>query len=81
MKVIENTQKNANDGLLRTFRLALVCSGEYAEFHLNDQGVANNASDNTKKAAVLSAMNTSMTRINGVFERDLRCENGNCWQQ
>ncbi|MFT4943855.1 MAG: hypothetical protein ACI8RH_001602, partial [Flavobacteriales bacterium] len=70
-EVIENTQKNANDGLLRTFRLALVCSGEYAEFHLNDQGVANNASDNTKKAAVLSAMNTSMTRINGVFERDL----------
>ena len=70
-KVIENTQKNANDGLLRTYRLALVCSGEYAEFHLNDQGVANNASDNIKKAAVLSAMNTSMTRINGVFERDL----------
>ena len=70
-EIIENTQKNANDGLLRTFRLALVCSGEYAEFHLNDQGVANNASDNTKKAAVLSAMNTSMTRINGVFERDL----------
>jgi hypothetical protein len=70
-EVIENTQKNANDGLLRTFRLALVCSGEYAEFHLNDQGVANNASDNTKKVAVLSAMNTSMTRINGVFERDL----------
>ena len=70
-EVIENTQKNANDGLLRTFRLALVCSGEYAEFHLNDQGVANNASDNIKKAAVLSAMNTSMTRINGVFERDL----------
>ena len=70
-EVIENTQKNANDGLLRTFRLALVCSGEYAVFHLNDQGVANNASDNIKKAAVLSAMNTSMTRINGVFERDL----------
>ena len=70
-KVIENTQKNANDGRLRTFRLALVCSGEYADFHLNDQGVPNNASDNTKKAAVLSAMNTSMTRINGVFERDL----------
>ena len=70
-EVIKNTQRNANDGLLRVFRLALVCSGEYAQFHLNDQGVANSASDNVKKAAVLSAMNTSMTRINGVFERDL----------
>ena len=63
--------KNANDGKLRTFRLALVCSGEYAQFHLNRQNVASSASDLVKKEAVLSAMNTSMTRINGVFEKDL----------
>jgi hypothetical protein len=62
---------NANDGLLRTYRLALVCSGEYAQFHLNRQGVPSSATDAEKKAAVLSAMNTSMTRINGVYERDL----------
>ncbi len=30
----ENTIENANDGKLRTFRLALVCSVEYAHFHL-----------------------------------------------
>ena len=63
--------RNANDGLLRTYRLALACTGEYAQFHLNRLNVSNNASDNIKKEAVLSAMNTSITRINGVFERDL----------
>ncbi len=65
------SERNADDGILRTFRLALVCSGEYAQFHLTNQGVSSGATDVVKKAAVLSAMNTSMTRINGVFERDL----------
>ena len=70
-EMVVSSQRNADDGLLRTFRLAIVCSGEYAQFHLNDQGIASDASDADKKAAVLSAMNTSMTRINGVYERDL----------
>ena len=70
-EMVVSSQRNADDGLLRIFRLALVCSGEYAQFHLNDQGIASDASDADKKAAVLSAMNTSMTRINGVYERDL----------
>ena len=62
---------NADDGKLRTYRMALVCSGEYAQFHLTNQGVAASATDAVKKAAVLSAMNTTMTRVNGVFEKDL----------
>ena len=70
-EMVVSSQRNADDGLLRIFRLALVCSGEYAQFHLNDQGIASDASDADKKAAVLSAMNTSMTRINGVYEKDL----------
>jgi hypothetical protein len=70
-EIVVSSRRNADDGLLRIFRLALVCSGEYAQFHLNDQGIASDASDADKKAAVLSAMNTSMTRINGVYERDL----------
>ncbi|MEO9571261.1 MAG: zinc-dependent metalloprotease family protein [Polaribacter sp.] len=69
--VQNNLMKNANDGKLRTFRLALACSGEYAQFHLTNQGVSSTATDEVKKAAVLSAMNTTMTRVNGVFERDL----------
>ena len=60
-----------NDGKLRTYRLAVVCSGEYAQFHINRQGIASSATDEDKKAVVLSAMNTSLTRINGVFEKDL----------
>ncbi|GHC48764.1 zinc-dependent metalloprotease [Ulvibacter litoralis] len=63
--------KNADDGKLRTFRLALACTGEYATYHLNNQGIPTTATDAVKKAAVLSAMNTSMTRVNGIYERDL----------
>ena len=63
--------KILTDGNLRTFRLALVCSGEYAQFHLNNQSIPTSANEATKKEAVLSAMNTSMTRVNGVFEKDL----------
>ncbi len=65
------TTKNANDGKLRTFRLAVACTGEYSEFHLNNQGISSGVSDELKKEVVLSAVNTTMTRVNGIFERDL----------
>ncbi|WP_417786094.1 reprolysin-like metallopeptidase [Tenacibaculum sp.] len=71
----ENTsprqRRNANDGNLRTYRMAIACTGEYAQFHINNQGVSSSASDAEKKAAVLSAMNTTITRVNAVYERDL----------
>ncbi|WP_075341704.1 reprolysin-like metallopeptidase [Tenacibaculum agarivorans] len=60
----------SNDGLLRTYRLALSCTGEYAQFHIRNQGVET-GSEAQQRAAVLSAMNTTMTRVNGLFERDL----------
>ena len=63
--------KNANDGTLRTFRLAVVCTGEYSQYHINRQGISSGASDTVKKEVVLSAINASMTRVNGVFEKDL----------
>ena len=65
------TEKNADDGLLRTFRIAIAATGEYSQYHINDQGINSDASDVVKKAAVLSAMNTTMNRVNGVFEKDL----------
>ena len=68
---IELATKNADDGLLRTYRLALACTGEYAQYHLNNQGIPSNASDEEKKAAVLSAMNTAMTRVNGIYENEI----------
>lgn len=47
------------DCMLRTYRLALTCTGEYASFHGGTE------------ASVMAAMNTSMTRVNGVYEREI----------
>ena len=49
---------NADDAVLRTFRLAVSCTGEYAAYF-----------GGTKPQA-LAAINASMTRVNGVFEND-----------
>lgn len=62
--------RNANDGQLRTFRLALACTQEYANYHINAAG-QQAATDAVKRATVLAAMNVTMTRVNGVFERDM----------
>ncbi len=48
----------AGDCKLRTYTLALACTGEYATFHGGTVPL------------VAAAMNTSMTRVNGVFELD-----------
>jgi len=49
---------NADDAVLRTFRLALSCTGEYTTYF------------GGTKANALAAMNNTMTRVNGVFEKD-----------
>ena len=69
----KSLQKTAivSDGKLRTYRMALIGTAEYSQFHLTNQSVGAGESDATKKAAVLSAMNASITRISGIFERDL----------
>ena len=46
------------DCQLRRYRLALACTGEYATFH------------GGTKPLVLAAMNTSMNRVNGVYENE-----------
>ncbi len=46
------------DTKLRRYRLALACTGEYAAFH------------GGTKPLVLAAMNTTMNRVNGVYETD-----------
>jgi len=56
-------QDRAGDcGKLRTYRLALACTGEYAEFH---------GATAANKDPALQAMITSVNRINGVYEIDL----------
>ena len=52
------SNKNADDNLLRTYRLALSCTGEYAQFF------------GGTKALALAAMNNTVTRVNAVFETD-----------
>ena len=49
---------NADDALLRTFRLAMSCTGEYAVYF------------GGTKALALAAINASITRVNGIFEKD-----------
>ena len=49
---------NADDGTLRTFRLAMSVTGEYTTYF------------GGTKALALAAINNTMTRVNGVFEKD-----------
>jgi len=62
--------KTTDDGKLRTYKLALAGTGEYSQFHIADQD-AEGASDAEKKAIVMAAMTTALTRINAIFENDL----------
>ena len=54
-----------------TYRLALSVTGEYSQYHLTKNGIPSTATDAEKKAVVLAAMNASLTRLNGVYEKDL----------
>lgn len=56
---LDNQDVMANNSVLKTFRLALSCTGEYGAYH-----------GGTVPGA-LAAMNATMTRVNGVFEKDL----------
>ena len=62
--------KNANDLQLRTFELAMATTGEYSQFHIDAAGVSG-GTDPEKVAAVMDAIVVTMTRVNGVYERDL----------
>ncbi|WNM19812.1 reprolysin-like metallopeptidase [Flavobacterium capsici] len=63
-------QPFATDGKFRQYRLAMACTIEYAAFHVNAAGLGSGTTAQ-KKAAVLSAMVVTMTRVNGVYERDM----------
>ena len=57
-KGISSTLKNADDGILRTYRLAMSATGEYTAYH------------GGTKAAALAAINATITRVNGIYETD-----------
>lgn len=52
------TFRNADDSILRTYRLAVSTTGEYTQYH------------GGTKAQALAAINTTMTRVNGIYETD-----------
>ncbi len=56
------------EGYLKKYRLALTTTGEYSNFFLT----GNEKTDTERKAVVLAALNMTLTRINGILERDLR---------
>lgn len=58
--------KRSNSGELKTMRLAQSCNGEYAAFF--GASTAGNAAD---QVLVLTAINATLTRCNGVYEKDL----------
>lgn len=60
-----------NDGMFRQYRLAIACTIEYSAFHLTAAGTPASATLAVKKGVVLSAMVVSMTRLNGVYEREM----------
>ncbi|MBR9913481.1 MAG: DUF5011 domain-containing protein [Algicola sp.] len=53
-----NMMRNADDGILRTYRLAVSATGEYTQYH------------GGTKALALAAINATMTRVNGIYESD-----------
>jgi subtilisin-like proprotein convertase family protein len=59
----------ADNGLFKTYRLAMASTIEYSAFHVNAAGLGS-ASVAVKKAAVLAAMNLTVTRVNSVYEND-----------
>lgn len=56
----------SNSGTLKNIRLALSCNGEYAAYF-----GATTAGTTTDKAKVLAAFNATLSRCNGVYEKDL----------
>lgn len=62
--------RRADNSLFKTYRLAMACTIEYAAFHVTAAGVGGGTLAQ-KKAAVLAAMNVTMTRVNGLYEKDM----------
>lgn len=64
-------QKNANDGMMRDYRLAVATTTEYSAFHWQAAGLTAGDTEAAKKAAVLAAVVVTINRNNQIYERDL----------
>ncbi|MEJ6792342.1 MAG: M12 family metallo-peptidase [Lacinutrix sp.] len=63
--------RNADDGLLRNFRLAVATTIEYSSFHWMAAGLTAADTESVKRTAVMAAIVITINRNNQVYERDL----------
>lgn len=61
----QGSAQRTDDKKLRKYRLAMSCTAEYGNLF------AGSGTDAQKIANILAQMNITMTRVNGVYERDL----------
>ena len=59
----------ATDSVSRVYRMAMACTTEYASFHIRRVNAQNDPIVEQKKV-VLSAITTTLNRVNAVYERD-----------
>ncbi|WP_294222540.1 reprolysin-like metallopeptidase [uncultured Chryseobacterium sp.] len=60
----------SSDKKYRTMRLAMSVTGEYTQFFATQANLPATATDDQKRAVALVAINATLTRVNGVFEKD-----------
>ena len=65
------TSLNANDGMMRNYRLAVATTIEYSEFHWTAAGLNAGSPIADKRAAVMAAIIVTITRNNFIYEREL----------
>ncbi|MCP3927579.1 MAG: T9SS type A sorting domain-containing protein [Bacteroidetes bacterium] len=68
---INPLETNIPDGYMRQYNLAVATTIEYSAYHLTNQSVPGGASEAVKKAAVLSAITTTINRVKGIYEKEL----------
>jgi len=76
--VVEQPQKDKqlriDDQVLRKYRIAISCTAEYSQYHINRAINAGtlpaNATDDQKKNAVLAAITVTIARVNSVYIKD-----------
>ena len=68
---ISSSRINADDGLMRNYRLAVATTIEYSQFHWLAAGLNAGSTLAAKKDAVMDAIVVTITRNNFVYEKDL----------
>ncbi|NNF85832.1 MAG: T9SS type A sorting domain-containing protein [Winogradskyella sp.] len=70
LQTLQNRQlvapTSTNDKTLRTFRLAMSCTGEYGALFIGSA-----TTDFDKKTNILAQINITMTRVNGIYEKEM----------